>query len=107
MAIKIMPISDLRRKTSDVLSEIQEGQDVYITHYGRPVAVLVSYEHYERLQAQVKELRARIKRQTTADDAAGQPITDYTTHLAGLHREVWEGVDTGTYLQEEREAWED
>lgn len=106
MAIKIKPISDLRRKTSDVLTEIREGEDVYITHYGRPVAVLVSYEHYERLQAQVKELKARLKRQTTADGAARQPITDHTARLAGLHREVWDDVDTGAYLQEEREAWE-
>ncbi|RMF32337.1 MAG: AbrB/MazE/SpoVT family DNA-binding domain-containing protein [Chloroflexi bacterium] len=30
----------------------------------------------------------------------------YTAHLAGLHREIWQGVDTTAYLQEEREAWE-
>jgi AbrB family looped-hinge helix DNA binding protein len=30
---------------------------------------------------------------------------DYTTHLAGLHREVWVGLDTDAYLREEREAW--
>lgn len=30
---------------------------------------------------------------------------DYTTRLAGLHREVWSGLDTATYLHEEREAW--
>lgn len=31
---------------------------------------------------------------------------NYTTHLAGLHREVWEGLDTTAYLQEERDAWD-
>ena len=31
---------------------------------------------------------------------------DYTAYLAGLHREVWQGVDTTAYLQEERDAWE-
>jgi len=30
---------------------------------------------------------------------------DYTAHLAGLHREVWGGLDTTAYLQEERDAW--
>jgi AbrB family looped-hinge helix DNA binding protein len=30
---------------------------------------------------------------------------DYTTHLSGLHREVWAGLDTTAYLQEERDAW--
>ena len=31
---------------------------------------------------------------------------NYTAHLAGLHREVWAGLDTTTYLQEERDAWD-
>jgi AbrB family looped-hinge helix DNA binding protein len=30
---------------------------------------------------------------------------DYAAHLAGLHREVWAGLDTTVYLQEERDAW--
>jgi AbrB family looped-hinge helix DNA binding protein len=30
---------------------------------------------------------------------------DYAAHLAGLHREVWAGLDTTAYLQEERDAW--
>ena len=29
---------------------------------------------------------------------------DYAERLAGLHREIWAGVDTDTYLHEEREA---
>ena len=32
---------------------------------------------------------------------------DYVTHLAGLHREVWAGLDTAAYLQQERDAWAD
>jgi AbrB family looped-hinge helix DNA binding protein len=31
---------------------------------------------------------------------------NYTTRLAGLHQEVWAGLDTGAYLREEREAWD-
>ena len=30
---------------------------------------------------------------------------DYVAHLAGLHKEIWAGVDTTAYLQEEREVW--
>jgi len=30
---------------------------------------------------------------------------DYVVAMAGLHREVWEGVDTEAYLNEERDAW--
>jgi AbrB family looped-hinge helix DNA binding protein len=30
---------------------------------------------------------------------------DFAGYLAGLHREVWQGVDTTTYLNEERARW--
>ena len=30
---------------------------------------------------------------------------DYVAHLAGLHKEVWAGIDTKAYLEQEREAW--
>lgn len=30
---------------------------------------------------------------------------DYAAHLAGLHREIWAGLDTTAYLQQEREEW--
>lgn len=29
----------------------------------------------------------------------------YTAHLAGLHREVWKGVDVDDYVKRERRAW--
>jgi AbrB family looped-hinge helix DNA binding protein len=29
----------------------------------------------------------------------------YTTRLAGLHKEIWQSVDTKSYLDEERGAW--
>ena len=32
---------------------------------------------------------------------------DYAARMAGLHREVWQGLDTTAYLREEREAWND
>ena len=31
---------------------------------------------------------------------------DYVAAMAGLHREVWEGVDANAYLNEERNAWQ-
>lgn len=30
---------------------------------------------------------------------------DYTSYMAGLHHEVWAGLDTTSYLKEERDAW--
>jgi AbrB family looped-hinge helix DNA binding protein len=29
---------------------------------------------------------------------------DYVEHLAGLHKEIWQGVDTTEYLEQERDA---
>jgi prevent-host-death family protein len=50
-----MPVSDLRRKVSQTIKEIQRQDNaVYITQHGRPQAVLVSYKHYEQLLKQVK-----------------------------------------------------
>jgi AbrB family looped-hinge helix DNA binding protein len=30
---------------------------------------------------------------------------DFVSHMAGLHRDVWQGIDTTHYLGEERETW--
>jgi AbrB family looped-hinge helix DNA binding protein len=30
---------------------------------------------------------------------------DHVAHLAGLHKEIWAGVDTTAYLEQERDAW--
>lgn len=94
MAVKILPISDLRRKTSEVIKAVREGGDaVYITQHGRPIVVLVDYGRYEHL---LREAQAA---------GAPEPPGNYTDYLAGLHREVWEGVDTDAYLKEERDSW--
>lgn len=31
----------------------------------------------------------------------------YSAALAGLHQEIWNGVDALQYVREERQAWED
>ena len=30
---------------------------------------------------------------------------DYSQHLRGLHREIWEGVEPQEYVQRERDGW--
>ncbi len=58
MGVNIVPISDLRRQASKVINTLREGSDVaYITQHGRPAAVLVNFEQYEALLAQIEELK--------------------------------------------------
>lgn len=57
MATKIIPISDLRRKTSEVIKAVRGGDDVvYVTQHGRPAVVLVDYDRYEALITQLESL---------------------------------------------------
>lgn len=103
MSVKIMPISDLRREASRILEILGEEEDaVYITHYGRPVAVMVDYEHYEAMRTRLRELTERLRQ---AQAIAESPV-DYTARLSGLHREVWDDVDTDAYLRQERDDWD-
>ncbi len=81
MVTKIIPVSDLRRKTSDVIKTVQSGgQAVYITQYGRPAVVLVSYEHYETLMAQLEDLSDLVSLEAAADE----PVLPYDEFLAEL-----------------------
>jgi prevent-host-death family protein len=57
MAAITVPVSNLRRDTARLLRRTHESDEpVYITRYGRPKAVLLGYQVYERLMAQLEEL---------------------------------------------------
>ncbi len=30
---------------------------------------------------------------------------NYTAHLTGLHKEIWEGIDPSAYVDKERSEW--
>jgi prevent-host-death family protein len=58
MSTNIVPISDLRRQASKVVNTLRKGSDVvYITQHGRPAAVLVNFEQYEALIAELEALK--------------------------------------------------
>lgn len=57
METKIMPVTDLRRDTSRILKSVREDGDVvYITQHGRAAAVLLDYDQYQALLAQLEDL---------------------------------------------------
>lgn len=71
MSTNIIPISDLRRQASQIIKSLREHNEaIYITHHGRPAAVLVDYEKYESLLAQVEEL---LQRQSPVTYSLGEP----------------------------------
>ncbi len=81
MATKIIPVSDLRRKTSQLLKQVQhEGDVIYVTQYGRPKAVLLDYDYYETLLAQLEDLSDLASLEAAADEPA-RPYEEFITEL--------------------------
>ncbi len=77
MAVKIIPISEMRQKLKDVIATLEAtGEPYFITQYSRPKAVLVRYEDYNALIEQAEEGQARIVRR--ADISSGEPIIQGT-----------------------------
>jgi len=62
MTTKILPVTDLRRRTSEIIAGIKENNEtVYITQHGRPEVVLLDYEWYEELIAQFEQSKLQRK----------------------------------------------
>jgi prevent-host-death family protein len=81
MGTKIMPVSDLRRQTSKVIQTIiREKEAVYITQHGRPAAVLVDYEEYEAMLAQLEDFADLASLEAAVDE----PERDYEDFLAEM-----------------------
>jgi len=84
MATKITPISDFRRQASQILKTLKEGGDVvYITQHGRPTAVLLDYEQYEALIAELEDLADL----ASLDEAVDEPESDYDAFLSEMNAE--------------------
>jgi len=58
---KIIPVSDLRQKTSEILKDLSSGDPVFITQRGRAAAVMVSMKAYEHSQQELDILRLLAK----------------------------------------------
>ena len=83
MTVTIVPISDLRRETSRLLQRTDESDEpVYITHHGRPKAVLLGYQAYERLMAQLEDMADLAVIRERADEPA-RPFTEFLQEVGG------------------------
>jgi AbrB family looped-hinge helix DNA binding protein len=76
-----------------------------------PISVKVSPRYQISLPSRARqELNIQAGDRLLVDIQDGMLILipqpdDYVHHMAGLYREVWQGVDTTNYLNEERSAW--
>jgi prevent-host-death family protein len=60
--MKKIPISDLKKNFSSVLTSVEHGVRIAVLRYRRPTAALVSIEDYkliERLRAAAKKRRTK------------------------------------------------
>ena len=77
----------------------------------QPITVKVSNRYQIALPSLArKELNIQAGDRLMVDIQDGMIILlpqpqDYVAHLSGLHKDIWENVDTTTYLDQEREAW--
>ena len=84
MTVTIVPISGLRRKTAHLLQRAGESDEpVYITQHGRPKAVLLGYQAYERLMGQLEDLADLDSIRERADE----PARLFSEFLQGIGEE--------------------
>lgn len=73
MAVKIIPISELRQQLKDIMEMLETtGEPYFITQYSRPKAVLVRYEDYNTLVDRAAEGHPHIVRRP--DISGGEPL---------------------------------
>jgi AbrB family looped-hinge helix DNA binding protein len=76
-----------------------------------PISVKVSPRYQISLSSRVRlELNIQAGDQLLMDIQDGMIILlpqpdDQVNHMTGLYQEIWQGIDTTKYLNEEREAW--
>ena len=52
-----MPISEAREHISELVGRARYGHEpTILTHYGRPTAVVISFEEYQRLKQAAEEV---------------------------------------------------
>jgi prevent-host-death family protein len=59
--MKMLSIAEAKNTLPSVVHETEDGEDVGITRYGRPVAVLVSHDRYQTLTAKPRGFRNALR----------------------------------------------
>ncbi len=96
VAVKIVPISELRQKLKDILEGLERtGEPYFITQYSRPKAVLVRFEDYNSLVDRAAEGHLHIVRRPAISE--GDPLIRGTRITV---RHIVERVQAGQSLED-------
>jgi len=77
-----LPISDLRERQNEILATLAR-EHVLLTQHGRPAAVMVSPEQWNRLMAMLEDLQDAAD---AADARREAGAVDFDTYLARRER---------------------
>ncbi len=74
---KIIPISDLRQKASDIVRSVSSSREpVFITQRGRAAVVMVSMKDYEDSQHELDILRLLARGEKEIGEGEGHELGD-------------------------------
>jgi prevent-host-death family protein len=72
-----MPISDARDRLSEVIGRARySGEETILTHYGKPAAVVISFEKYQRLKG-IEVLQLPPEIESIIEDSRRHPERDH------------------------------
>jgi prevent-host-death family protein len=90
--MKTVPITELRKRISDVIEELQEDDEpTVVLQRSRKAAYIVNPERFERDQAELRSLRHELfvagVREAEAELAAGKGVS--YDNVEDLIRDIW------------------
>ena len=86
MAVRVVDSSWVRIHWREALDAARAGDDTVIEHYGKPMAVVVSYADWQALQDELDDLRAARRAQAAyeawqRDPSLGQPWSEVKAEM--------------------------
>jgi len=87
MAERTVPMSELRRRAGALLNEVSSSEEpLYVTLHGRPAVVLLGYDAYEALIAQLEDLADQAGLRSAVNEPA-RPYEEFVAEMeAGRER---------------------
>jgi len=62
IVMKTININELQSKISQVIKSVKKGEDFEVIRYSKPVAVVLSSQKYEKMLAEINELKGSCRK---------------------------------------------